>query len=203
MKLGLSSGLNSIKNRKKPNDYFPTPYKLAKNLINHVPIKKGDILCDAFAGPAESQPFFEQYPENRKGFIQQHLWHELTEGKNAYHSTDQQDWIITNPPFSDLTKVLEYSSWSCRKGFAYIMPNLSLTHKRIKMCQEHGFIITKIISFENPKEWGNLGFPHMFVVFEKQFLKLSKGKYRKLKKLFFTISDPKSLQLKLEGFDES
>ena len=71
------------------------------------------------------------------------------------------------------------------------------------MVQEHGFIITKIISFENPKEWGNLGFPHMFVIFEKQFLKLSQGKYRKLKKLFFTISEPKHFQLKLEGFDES
>ena len=33
-----------VRNRKTPNDYFPTPYKLAKKLISHVPIKKGDII---------------------------------------------------------------------------------------------------------------------------------------------------------------
>jgi len=192
-----------IKNRKKPNDCFSTPYKLAKKLISYVPIKKGDIICDAFAGEIGNQPFFEQYPETRKGYVQQHLWTEIKEGKNAFYCTDQYDWIITNPPFSKITEVLEYSTWSCRKGFAYIMPNLSLTHKRIKMCQEHGFIITKIVSFKNPKEWGNLGFPHMFVIFEKQFLRLSHGTYRKRKKLFFTISEPKHLQLNLEEFDES
>jgi hypothetical protein len=195
MKLGKTT--SNIQNRKKPNDCFSTPYPLAKKLISYVPIKKSDIICDAFAGEIGNQPFFEQYPETRKGYVQQHLWTEIKEGKNAFYCTDQYDWIITNPPFSKITEVLEYSTWSCRKGFAYIMPNLSLTNKRIKMCEEAGFIITKIISFENPKIW-NLGFAHMFVIFEKRFMQTKPGTYRKLKKLFFTISEPKHLQIKLE-----
>jgi len=178
-----------IKHRKSPNDVWSTPPDLAKKLISYVPIKKQDFVCDAFAGKVGNQPFFENYPASWKN-----SWLEIEEGRNAFNSNMLHDWIITNPPFSIITRVLEYSSWSCKKGFAYILPNLSLTNKRIQLMESRGFYITKMVSFDNPKEWGNLGFPHMFVIWEKR---------HKSKKLFISIKRNKFRQKTLEGYYES
>ena len=162
---------SSIQLRSQPNDVFTTPADLAKQLIKTVPIKDGDILCDAFAGLVGQQPFFENYPNTREGFEQGNFWREIRVidrkigscGGNAFHSQDMQDWIITNPPFSKINDVLEYSTWSCRKGFAYILPNHGLSYRRIKFVEERGFRIHQVISFPNPDHW-NIGFSHVFVI---------------------------------------
>lgn len=153
---------NEIKHRDKANDVFLTPPALARKLIGEVPISPGDRLCDAFSGLIGNQPFFENYPkDNPKSFM------EIRENIDAFLQKEYFDWIITNPPFSEINRVLEYSTWCCRKGFAYILPNHGLSYRRIKMCEERGFKICKLVSFPNPGEW-NIGFSHLFVVWRKR-----------------------------------
>jgi hypothetical protein len=153
---------NQIQHRDQANDIFLTPANLAKSLIENVPIAQGDVLCDAFAGLKENQPFYENYPET--GIKPD--WMEIREGLNAFSCTGKWDWIITNPPFSLLNMVLQFSTWSCRKGFAFILPNHGLSYRRIKFCETRGFRIIKLVSFPNPKDW-NIGFSHLFVVWMK------------------------------------
>ena len=178
---------NEIQNRDQANDVFLTPPVLARQLIEKVPIQEGDVLCDAFAGIQGNQPFLENYPEKNPGY-----WMEIREGLDAFDSLDQWDWIITNPPFSEITKVLEYSSWSCRKGFAYIMPNHGLSYRRIKFCEDRGFRIIKIVSFQNPQAW-QIGFSHVFVVWRKTDPVRFQG-------VMETIDSNTDLQMILEDF---
>ncbi len=152
---------NEIQNRDQANDIFLTPPLLAWQLIDKVPITQGDVLCDAFAGMKGNQAFLENYPPGNPAY-----WMEIREDLDAFKCQDTWDWIITNPPFSDINKVLEYSTWSCRKGFAYILPNHGLSYRRIKFCEERGFKIIKLVSFPNPKPW-SIGFSHVFVVWMK------------------------------------
>lgn len=175
---------NEIQNRDQANDIFLTPPVLARQLIGKVPIIEGDVLCDAFAGLKGNQPFLENYPSKSSSY-----WMEIREGLDAFKcKRTTWDWIITNPPFSDINKVLEYSSWSCRKGFAYILPNHGLSYRRIKFCEDRGFRIVKLVSFPNPKTW-NIGFSHVFVV----WMKIDQG-------AFETLNANSELQTILEDF---
>lgn len=183
MKPGIG---NEIQHRDQANDIFITPSNLARKLIEEVPISPGDVLCDAFAGLLGNQPFRENYPEDNVSYFM-----EIREGLDAFSCTDQWDWIVTNPPFSDINRVLEYSTWSCRKGFAYILPNHGLSYRRIKMCEERGFKICRLISFPNPGEW-NIGFSHLFVIWLKTSIQLPS--------LLNTIDQTKQLQTILEDF---
>jgi len=177
---------NKIQNRDQANDVFLTPPVLARKLIGEVPISPGDTLCDAFAGVVGNQPFFDNYPKDTTKY-----WMEIRENIDAFLRKEYFDWIITNPPFSEINRVLEYSTWSCHKGFAYILPNHGLSYRRIKMCEDRGFKICKLVSFPNPKEW-NIGFSHLFVVWRKR-----PGKIRGVLE---TVNSSSDLQTILEDF---
>ena len=151
---------HTIRHRDTAQDVFRTPNRLARSLIQKVPFKPGDVLCDAFAGE-NYRPFYDNYPENTIRY-----WMEKKVGSDAFRCTDTFDWIITNPPFSKLNNVMEYSTWACRKGFAYILPNHSLSYRRISMVERRGFQISRLVSFPNPKGW-NIGFSHMFVIWTR------------------------------------
>ena len=174
---------NEIQHRDQANDIFLTPPVLARQLIQKVPITQGEVLCDAFAGSQGNQPFLENFPPGNPAY-----WMEIREGLNAFKCKDTWDWIITNPPFSELTRVLEYSCWSCRKGFAYILPNHGLSYRRVKACEDRGFRIIKLLAFPNPKPW-NIGFSHVFVV----WMKTEQG-------AFETLNANSDLQTILEDF---
>ena len=122
----------------------------------------------------------------------------IREGLDAFDSIDQWDWIITNPPFSEITKVLEYSSWSCRKGFAYILPNHGLSYRRIKFCEDSGFRIINLVAFPNPDNWTSngikMGFSHLFVV----WMKVDQGSV--VFPAMETIDSNNDLQMILEDF---
>jgi hypothetical protein len=150
-------GLNKLKS--KPNDLIYTPLELSKKLIDIVPIKKEDVLLDAFKG---SGSFFNQFPITNKK-----EWCEIEEGIDFFSYNKKVDWIISNPPFSEITKIIKKSSAICQIGFAYIFPLMSFNYSRLKLIQESGFFIYKFVLFENPKQW-NIGFPHAFIIFTKK-----------------------------------
>lgn len=151
----LSNSLNKIQSN-EPNDVFFTPDNLAIQLINQIIIKESESILDPFRGKGA---FYNNFPKCKfKG------WAEITEGKDFFIHNKKYDWIISNPPFSKLSKVLLKTCALSKKGFAYIIPSHSLSYRRITICQEYGFYLNQIIYFKNPSNWG-LGFQMVFAVF--------------------------------------
>jgi hypothetical protein len=127
----LSTIAHKIKHRKNPNDEFITPEELAKKLINLVPLENGDSVLDSAVGTGV---FYRNFPKYTKNY----------ETNNFFNWNKNVDWIITNPPYSKLDRWLEYSCKIAIKGFAYLLALHNLTPRRIELCEERGFGITKI-----------------------------------------------------------
>lgn len=151
--------LVNVRHRKNPNDVFYTPNDLAKFLISQVSIKKDETLCDPFKGKGA---FFNNFPAaNSKD------WYEITEGKDFFSNNKTYDWIISNPPFSDTSKILEYTCLYSKIGFAYLLPSYQISYVRLKKIESYGFYLNKIVYFRNPKKW-NIGFQMAFFIFTKE-----------------------------------
>ena len=122
---------HSIKHREIPNDEFYTPELLSHYLVGQVETRGGDTVLDAAYGGGS---FYKNYPR--------YIVKKQT--KDFYSWKENVDWIITNPPYSDLEKWLEHSCVVCKKGFAYLLGINNLTPRRIKICEDAGFGITSI-----------------------------------------------------------
>jgi hypothetical protein len=151
--------LNQIKKRDIPNDEFYTPIELSKKLIQEVPICENNTILDPFFGTGS---FFNNFPKNELND-----WYELNLGKDFFKYNNKFDWVISNPPFSNLTKTIEHTLNVAEIGFAYIIPTYSLTPHRLKIINSYGFHMSKFIIFENPKEW-RIGFQMCFIIFTKK-----------------------------------
>jgi hypothetical protein len=129
-----SSIAHKIKHRLIPNDDFYTPEKLAKKLIKLVPMDTADIVCDNAYGEGV---FYKHFPKN--------VWKHYCDKRTDFLKWDKkQTWLITNPPYSNLDEWLKHSCEIATKGFAYLLGLHNLTPRRIEMCEEMGFGITKV-----------------------------------------------------------
>jgi hypothetical protein len=141
---------HNIKHRKKANDEFYTPVNLAKFLCSLVPIKDGQSVLDGAYGTGN---FYNSYPKE---------W-EAQYTKSFFEVAHHFDWIITNPPYSCLDSWLNKSCKVSKVGFAYLLLGHAVTPKRIEMCENNGFGITKIHKCKVFKWYGI----SEFVVWEK------------------------------------
>lgn len=150
--------LNKIR-YEQTNDELYTPISLSKILIENIPIKENDSCFDPFYGTGS---FFNNFNLN-----DDNDYTEINLGKDFFRYTKKHDWVISNPPFSQLTKVFEHTLMISKVGFAYILPSYSLSCNRLKIASDSGFHLNKIIHFKNPKEW-RLGFQMVFAIFTKE-----------------------------------
>ena len=143
--------------RKRKDDVRYTPVKLARKCIASVCVEPSDLLYDPFLGTGV---FFDNFPpRNRK------IFSEIQLGSDFFAHTDEVDYIISNPPFSCLTRVLIHCAQICRKGFGLIILSTALTPRRIQLMQSKGFTLTKVAAVFEVKAW--FGFPCFFVLFER------------------------------------
>jgi hypothetical protein len=150
----MHRSLNKCK--KKTNDNVYTPSDVVDDCMSLVDIGQFDTLLDPFYGDGA---FYTKYPAiNKKD------WCEIEKGIDFFEYNKKVDWIISNPPFSKMTKVLNHCAEICEKGFGLIMLCFHLVPKRLNDLSDRGFKITKIHSFK-VKEW--FGFPCFFIVFSK------------------------------------
>ena len=149
--------LNKIRHGES-NDELYTPSTLSKKLIQNIPVNEEDSCLDPFYGTGS---FFNNFNSNSEN-----KYCEINLGKDFFRYTKKHDWVISNPPFSQLTKVFEHTLMISKLGFAYILPSYSLTCNRLKIASESGFHLNKLIHFKNPKEW-MLGFQMVFAIFTK------------------------------------
>lgn len=146
---------HSIKHRKVPNDEFITPTELAKECIGMVPLQPGDIVLDAAIG---NGIFYKNYPD----YVEKRY---NTEGDIflLYSSVGAIDWIITNPPYSNLDNWFRQSCQVCRKGFAYLLGINNLTPRRMELANKADFGLSQL-HLCKVFNWFGMS---CFVIFEK------------------------------------
>ena len=150
-------------------DYFfhQTPMECAKDLINFVPLLPGDIVVEPFKGEGA---FYDSFPLNvKKDYA------EIEEGKD-YTELENYDWVITNPPFkldtgtkrvNSFWFLLDYFTLRAKKGIAFLGNDscfCSLTPKRMRILEERGWGITKIVVCSIKKWRGR----YFFFILEKK-----------------------------------
>jgi len=147
-----------IRYRSKPKDKYYTPENLAADLIKKVPLIKGDFVLDPCKGHGA---FYNNYPE----FVKKD-WFEIDFDKdfmNEYIPLPKYDWIITNPPYSDLSNWLKKITYCSKKGFALLLSEHAITPKRLEEINNLGFGIT-LFHYVKVMQWYGLS---VFIVFEK------------------------------------
>ncbi len=134
VKNGKLSWCKNIKDRKNPNDEKMTPIELAQKLIQFVPLMYEDKVLEPFRGTGN---FYNNFPPS----IEKD-WCEINDNRDYFDYDKDYDWIITNPPYSKIQKVLEKMLKEARKGFAILIGVINLTPKRLKLIEDHKFGIT-------------------------------------------------------------
>lgn len=147
--------LHNIKHRKYHRDNFYTPYQLAKNLIELIPLKPNEFILDPALGLGA---FFDNYPS----FVKKDFC-EIELGKDFFDYNQIVDWCITNPPYSILDKWFSHTLRIAEKGFAYLIGLDNHTAKRVELCNkaDFGFTMQHLCKI---KKWMGMS---IFVVFEK------------------------------------
>lgn len=133
-------------------DKVYTPVHIAQAIINDIEFKIVGKVLDPFRGKGA---FYDNYPEGVEKD-----WCEIDDGKDFFDYNEKVDWIVSNPPYSIFSKVLEHSLEIC-DNIVYLIPINKLTSSftRIKRLMAWGGIPHVILM--SPKE---IGFPFGFAV---------------------------------------
>ena len=130
----------------KSDDEVMTPEYLAEALVNHFN-PSGKIL-EPCKGTGN---FLKFLPKDS-------LWCEISEGKNFFDFNDKVDWIMTNPPWSQIRKFLQHSMEISENVCFLFTINHLWTKARIRDIKEAGFGIKEIVIFDTPDNFPPLGF---------------------------------------------
>ena len=127
-----------IKMRKKPNDIFITPLKVAQKhikIVKNLYKKKYKIWYDPFKN---SGIYYNNFNEKNK------KWSEILEGKDFFDFNENIDVICSNPPYSLIDKVLEKSIQLNPSIISYLLGINNLTTKRIEYMEKKGYYIKEL-----------------------------------------------------------
>ena len=129
------------------NDVIMTPEPLCKALVNH--IKPEGIILEPCKGTGN---FLKYLPKDT-------LWCEISEKIDFFDFNQEIDWIVTNPPWSNIKKFLIHSLELSNNVCFLTTINHLWTKARLKIIKENGFGIKEIIIFDTPKSpWPQQGF---------------------------------------------
>jgi hypothetical protein len=125
-----------IKKRTKPNDKFYTPLSLVKIHLEKFNIPDGSIIYEPFYGTGN------YYNELCKKFpLCTIFFTEIDLDKDFFDFNKKIDYIISNPPYSIIDKVLEKSCQLKPKVISYLIAFHNLTAKRIEYMNKEGYYI--------------------------------------------------------------
>lgn len=128
------------------NDKVYTPDYLAKQIVDHFkPI--GRIL-----EPCRGTGSFAQY-------LGECDWCELDDGRDFLTHTGEYDWIITNPPWSQLRAFLKKSMELSENIVFLSLVNAFFMKARVEDMRNSNFGIVEILMLDTPsKPWPQTGF---------------------------------------------
>lgn len=126
---GKGSGYN-------PNDDIYTPEPIAKLLISKIEpyILPCETLYDPFRGGGV---FYNNFPKkNTKE------WSEIKENEDFFDWKYPVDWIISNPPYSKYTEVMQHS-YELADNICYLVPLAKIVSsmQRIREMRKYGGIV--------------------------------------------------------------
>jgi hypothetical protein len=140
---------SDISNRDKPHDIFYTPTELAKaHLRECVPYyKEGDLVYDPFFGHGAYYNLYDEFfPNCQKEFT------EIEMGKDFFAYDGKPDMIVSNPPFSLMTKVMIRLTQLRPKCISIVMGCLNVSPRRLRMMDDAGYTLVSQ-RIENVFEW--------------------------------------------------
>lgn len=148
------------------NDRVYTPPALARAIVKHFDPRPG-LLLDPCAGPVDKQPFFEamqaHIPYNED--FSEAQWFEIDEGRDFLldetieYCEWHYDWIITNPPWSQLRAFLKRSMEVSDNVVFLCLVNAFFMKARQQDMKDAGFGMKEILFVPTPpKPWPQTGF---------------------------------------------
>jgi hypothetical protein len=129
---------HSIKHRKSANDRFYTPESLVKiHLEKFKDIPDGSVIFEPFYGEGA------YYNEMCKMFPNCSIkYTEIDKGLDFFEYNEKTDYIISNPPYSIIDKVLQHSVSLKPKIISYLIGFHNLTARRVEYMNNNGYYIT-------------------------------------------------------------
>jgi hypothetical protein len=97
-------------------------------------------------------------------------WCEITEGKDFFQWSEQVDWIVTNPPFSNMTQVMEHS-FSVAENCVFVIPISKYwsSAPRIESVGRYGGLV-EIAHLGRGRDIGfDIGFPFAAMHFKRRY----------------------------------
>lgn len=137
----MESITRSIKKRLSPNDVFLTPMTLVNQHINLVEdlIDTDKIILDPFYGTGNYyNTLKERFPTNQIEYT------EIEMGLDFFEYNKKVDYIISNPPYSLIDKVLQKSCDLEPEIISYLIGFMNITTRRIEYMNKRGYYIQSL-----------------------------------------------------------
>jgi hypothetical protein len=107
-----------------------TPLEVSRDILEHYHSTYWIVgpVYDPFRGDGS---FYNQFESVFLDTVECY-WSEITDGRDFFDFEDKMDWIISNPPYSKFTKVLEHSL-EIADNIVYLIPVNKLTSSAARM----------------------------------------------------------------------
>ena len=154
----------------KSNDEVQTPINLAVGIMNH--FKPTGKILEPCRGDGNFIEAYETYNliiqlENKEEIKWGYC--EINENKDFFDWTEKVDWIITNPPWSQIRKFLQHSMKVSDNIVFLVTINHLWTKARLRDIEEYGFGIKEIMLLDTPKEFPQMGFQLGVIHLQKNY----------------------------------
>ena len=140
----------------KTNDCVQTPENFAIEITNHF-LPTGSIL-EPCRGDGIWYRVLVDYIEHEKYPVSRLDYCEILEGKDFFDYTDKVDWIITNPPYSQMRNFIKHCMYIANNIVLFIPINHIWLKARIRDINGEGFGIREILLLNTPKSFPQSGF---------------------------------------------
>jgi hypothetical protein len=127
------------------NDDVQTPLELAEQLVKH--FKPAGRILEPCRGDG-----------NIYRFLKNAEWCELKEGRDFLHWNEKVDWILTNPPWSEIRPFMAQAMKVSDNIVFLLTINHIWTKARVRDILSSGFGIKEIALVDMPKTFPQSGF---------------------------------------------
>lgn len=147
-KKGLSAIYTAVRSRKVANDVWSTPVDIVKAQV---------VRVEAVAPPSGKwvDPFRHtgRYYNNYPPYVQKD-WCEITQGRDAFEYDYKDAVVVSNPPYSILSKLLEKMSADKASVISFLILGHAVTAPRIEKMEKAGYQLQRL-THVNIKGWMN------------------------------------------------
>ena len=140
------------------SDVHFTDKDVARKVIEH--FKPSGKILEPFRG---SGIFYDELPEGTD-------WCEIDEGRDFFKFNEKVDWIVSNPPFSNLTDVLRHS-FNISDNTVYLVPlsKIYSSAPRLRLVRDQAGIKEEL-NFGPGRDIGfDIGFPFAAIHFKRDY----------------------------------